>query len=390
MKKVFYLIFFVGGFSNFIFADTDKTPVSQTELNTLFEAIRKSDEQTIRGLIGSKKKLINTQDEHGNSALHIAAKESTPNMIKLLLLLGADPNIKNNNQKKPIEVATERNKPYAAGGDPLHWAVYEQNIPAIKHMLKGYININAKNIIGFTPLVYAVLTDKMPIVELLVNSGADVNARDQIKATPMLYAAFDSSKEILEFLIRNGSKNVFDKNGYNALFYAVIGDKPKNVDYLLSLPGTKVNIKDNAGLTPLHWAVINRHYNIAETLLDNFADINVISKEFETPLFQAAHNGDIAMVKLLLKKGANVNAFYTFPPLKEAIRRYNAIKNKKEKGNLQDYFEIIKELINHGASIYSRKGYGKTSRQLLEEYKLPEIQELIEKRSQKELIKTLD
>ncbi len=378
MKKSFFLLLI------FICANIFlnlKAPEVIPDIPALFDAIRKGEERSITNLAGHYQpgELVNYQDENGETALHIAARESTPKIVKLLLLLDADPTIQNNAKKKPIEVATEKNKPYAAGGNPLHWAVYEKDIEAVKSILKSFIDINAKNIIGFTPLFYAVIANNESLVKLLLNSGAQVNVKDMIGATPLHYAAFEATPEIVKLLIiKEANRNARDNNRYTPLFYAVIGDKPNNVRFLLKFLDIEVNDKDKTGLIPLLWAITNKHHEIAEILIDNGARINELSQKFETPLFQAVHIGDLAMVKKLIDYKTDINKFYNYSPLQEALIRYNAVKNKKESGDPQAFYEIIKLLIDHGAAldVPSQKD-NKTARKLIQEYNLEEIQKII-------------
>ncbi|CUS23994.1 LAQU0S13e00914g1_1 [Lachancea quebecensis] len=71
--------------------------------------------------------------------------------------------------------------------------------------------------------------------------------------------------------------------------------------------GYNVNDQDNAGNSPLHEAALNGHLNIVQLLLHNGADVNIQSHEpvKDTPLIDAAANGHLKVVKLLLKYNAD-------------------------------------------------------------------------------------
>jgi ankyrin repeat protein len=55
------------------------------------------------------KKYINVQDENGNTPLHIAAGAKKPLIVEYYLSQGANPNIKNNEGKTPLDIAVSRN-----------------------------------------------------------------------------------------------------------------------------------------------------------------------------------------------------------------------------------------------------------------------------------------
>lgn len=71
--------------------------------------------------------------------------------------------------------------------------------------------------------------------------------------------------------------------------------------------GQNINDADFAGITPLHEAALEGHYEITELLLDNGANIDVQSGQMDkdTPLIDAVSNLHLNVVQLLLKRGAN-------------------------------------------------------------------------------------
>ena len=69
-----------------------------------------------------------------------------------------------------------------------------------------------------------------------------------------------------------------------------------------------VSVTDKGGMTPLHLASSLGHTEIVELLLENRADIDMVTVATgETALHLATSGGHIATVKLLLERGAAVN-----------------------------------------------------------------------------------
>ena len=73
--------------------------------------------------------------------------------------------------------------------------------------------------------------------------------------------------------------------------------------------GAAVNARNQAGNTPLHLAVMQRHdEEMVRALLEAGANANARNRNDEMPLHEATLHGDIDLVHLLLEAGAAVNA----------------------------------------------------------------------------------
>ncbi|MBQ7607277.1 MAG: ankyrin repeat domain-containing protein, partial [Desulfovibrionaceae bacterium] len=66
--------------------------------------------------------------------------------------------------------------------------------------------------------------------------------------------------------------------------------------------------KNEDGHTPLHWAAGNGHTEVAKLLIDKGADLNAKDKGGIMPLHWAAAYGRTEVAKLLIDKGRDVNA----------------------------------------------------------------------------------
>ena len=71
---------------------------------------------------------------------------------------------------------------------------------------------------------------------------------------------------------------------------------------------TCLEAKDEGGCSPLHYAAIGGHKEVAEYLIENNASINSSDNEGYTPLHGAAIRGHREIIDLLISKGSNVNA----------------------------------------------------------------------------------
>ncbi|KAL9627502.1 MAG: hypothetical protein Q9164_007590, partial [Protoblastenia rupestris] len=69
-----------------------------------------------------------------------------------------------------------------------------------------------------------------------------------------------------------------------------------------------INKNDTKGRTPLHWAACRGYLAIVQLLLEKGAVVDAKSGSGDTALLEAATYGRQAIVQLLLEKGANINA----------------------------------------------------------------------------------
>lgn len=102
--------------------------------------------------------------------------------------------------------------------------------------------------------------------------------------------------------------------------------------------GAKLNARTGHG-TPLHWAVLHGHNEVAAFLLARGAKVNVKTIALGAPLHTAATQDNVAMARLLLKHGAD--------PDIRTHSGYTPLHNAAERGNVG----VIRVLLDHGADV---------------------------------------
>ena len=90
---------------------------------------------------------------------------------------------------------------------PLYQAIKSKNQGIVKLLLSLGANIELKNNddFGRTPLMYAVLKEHIGIIKILVKNGANVNVLDSEGESVLDYVDRDN-KEIEDYLIENGAE----------------------------------------------------------------------------------------------------------------------------------------------------------------------------------------
>ena len=192
--------------------------------------------------------------------------------------------------------------------EALFLAVELDNLGMAENLIKSGANVSTKNDLKETPIH---LASSAKMIKLLIDHGSDPNDQD-LNGGSALHK--DKDVETTVELIENGA-NINTKNKRNVttlMAFASFG-KPEVVKVLIE-NGAKVNDVDYYLRTPLHYASKgksdgkDRAY-IAEILLQNQAKVDAIDKwPNDTSLHYACKNGDLEVVKVLLKHDANPNA----------------------------------------------------------------------------------
>ena len=79
------------------------------------------------------------------------------------------------------------------------------------------------------------------------------------------------------------------------------------VKNLLAQDPSNLNATDEAKYTPLHWACMRAHWDVAEYLIEKGADLNVAGGDGGTQINWAVHHDNVEIVKLMVEKGAKLN-----------------------------------------------------------------------------------
>ncbi len=154
---------------------------------------------------------------------------------------------------------------------PLHYAVYSNNLKAIKSIIcREGVDINARDYKGLTPLHFARdLTNQSLIRKFLSYPEIELNPQCNNGFTPLHLAVYRGNesfaKEMLKIAIV--PVNTAANDGSSALHIAAAKNNETIVKALLSRSDIDPNVRDNNGNTPLSLARDNKNIQICELLI---------------------------------------------------------------------------------------------------------------------------
>uniref|UniRef100_A0A3B4TA78 Ankyrin repeat and sterile alpha motif domain containing 3 n=1 Tax=Seriola dumerili TaxID=41447 RepID=A0A3B4TA78_SERDU len=165
---------------------------------------------------------------------------------------------------------------------------------------KREVNLDGKNIGGWTPLMYASYIGHDNIANLLLEAGVNVNATTAKGLTPLMLAASCGNESISYFLLQQGAElELKDSLGWTALFHCTSTGHQQMVKFLLD-NNADANIKEpGSGFTPLMEAAASGHEIIVQYLLDHKVKVEDRNAKGETARALAMMYGYTKIVSLI-------------------------------------------------------------------------------------------
>ena len=272
------------GFSSWRALKTELDERQQEEVVRFFEAVARGDVDVLRGFLVDDRSMARLSNPHaphqGWTGLHAAAKGGHVQAVSVLLEHGADPNARE------------------AGDNtyPLHWAAANGSLGVARTLLDsggdvhGVGDVHELDVIGWATLYRA--------------PGAEPAQMDAERG------------ELVALLLERGARHhIFSaiSVGDLALIQELVEQNPDELDRRLSIFEHR--------LTPLHFAISRKRYDIIELLIELGADLEATDMSGRTPLAVAMLRGDREAMSRLHAAGATPPMTTTRPSVQAGITK---------------------------------------------------------------------
>uniref|UniRef100_A0AC35GDL7 Uncharacterized protein n=1 Tax=Panagrolaimus sp. PS1159 TaxID=55785 RepID=A0AC35GDL7_9BILA len=303
------------------------------------------------------------------TALHVAAKYSTEEIVRMLMDRKLDLNKPAGaDGKLPIHYACQRHSNRGLGivqtflkanpelrlaedkkkNLPLHYAIKAGNIPITQFLLTydAIDQIHCPNADGNKPLHLAAQKN-FDMLRTVAAAGGhlDANERNNIGRTALHEVAERGDEQMLKLMYKmKADANIMDKDEKTPLHIAAERGHTHMVENLIDRFGSSIRARTRDGSTLLHIAALSGHADTALVFLKRGVPLYMPNKRGALGLHSAAAAGFNDVVKMLIARGTNVDI--------KTKDNYTALHVAVQSGKAS----VVETLLGFGADVHVHGG----------------------------------
>ena len=235
---------------------------------------------------------LNRRSDDGWTALHCAATYGLLDMVRILC-----------SEAQNDTLSAKDNR----GWTPLHVASRNSSAEVCKYLIDMGADINDATSEGFTPLMLACCAKSLDKVKLLLARRSDIGLRAERGLTALHHAAEYGKLAIVVALLEGGAcVDATTDLGETSLHYACYFGHPDVVDHLLK-HGADINKYTNFGYQVMHYAASGGFVEVAQRLVTGGALLNHDRQIKVSPLTSAIRNDKEDILVYFLQAGMDPN-----------------------------------------------------------------------------------
>lgn len=382
----------------------------------LADALQRHDRAAARRLL-EQHVDVNARQVDGTTALHWAAYYDDPELTRELIDAGADVEIENRYGVPPLSLACQNgsgkivellldagadaNATLRGGETVLMTAARTGRVGPVRELIARGADVNATERKGQTAMMWAAADGHAEVVDVLIEAGADFQTPLRSGFTPLFFAVREGRTEVVFRLLKQGldvnevmqpqtSSAKGPDKGTSALMLAVENGHFELAARLLEAGADPDDAR--AGCTALHAITWVRKplrgdgdpppigsgtlgsLDFVRALVAHGADVNArhgkqratngrLNRTEATPFLLAAETGDVPLMRLLLKLGADPRLPNrdNCTPLLAAAGVGVLGAGDESAGTEEEAIEAIRLLLELGADINAVEEHGETA-----------------------------
>ncbi|KAJ8773508.1 hypothetical protein K2173_005754 [Erythroxylum novogranatense] len=290
---------------------------------------------------------VNSRTESGDTALMVCARNKQEKCLKVLASAGADFGLVNSAGQSVSSIARSTK-----------WDLGFQQ-PVVELIRAGKIT-RSSNPSTFSPLTFAVqINDIEALKKLIERAEINLDEQDADGYTAAMLAAAGGHVEAFRLLVYAGANlNLENKYGKTAISLSELNRHGEEIEKVMLEYALEEGYNYSAGIHALHRAARWGDLDLVRMLTKRGYDVNNFDSDGYTPLMLAARGGHVSVCQLLIAHGARCDI--------ENERRETVLLLAKKNTNGQMVESVIldelgRQLVTTGARVKKHTKCGKGS-----------------------------